>query len=51
MCGIFGIISKKNVNFKDLSILAKNARQRGKDSSGFLEFDGSKFIINRYDLD
>ena len=51
MCGIFGIISEKNVNFKDLSILAKNASQRGKDSSGFLEFDGSKFIINRYDLD
>lgn len=51
MCGIFGVISEKNVNFKDLSILAKNARQRGKDSSGFLEFDGSKFIINRYDLD
>ena len=51
MCGIFGVISERNVNFKDLSILAKNARQRGKDSSGFLEFDGSKFIINRYDLD
>jgi glutamine---fructose-6-phosphate transaminase (isomerizing) len=51
MCGIFGIISEKNINLSDLAILAKNARQRGKDSSGFLEFDGSKFSINRYDFD
>ena len=51
MCGIFGIISNKNVNLKDLSILAKNARQRGKDSSGFLEHDGYQYSINRYDYD
>ena len=48
MCGIFGIISNKNVNLKDLSILVDNARQRGKDSSGFLEYDGFKYSIKRY---
>lgn len=51
MCGIFGIISKSNVNLQDLKILAKNARQRGKDSSGFLTFDGKKYLVNRYDYD
>lgn len=51
MCGIFGIISDSKVNLKKLSILAKNARQRGKDSSGFLESDGLKYTINRYDYD
>ena len=51
MCGIFGIISSSNINLKELSILAKNARQRGKDSSGFLKYDGFKYSINRYDND
>jgi glucosamine--fructose-6-phosphate aminotransferase (isomerizing) len=51
MCGIFGIISSRDVNFKDLSILADNARQRGKDSSGFLEYDGFKYSISRHDYD
>jgi hypothetical protein len=51
MCGIFGIISNTNFDFNDLKILAKNARQRGKDSSGFLEFDGFKYSVSRYDLD
>ena len=51
MCGIFGIISNSNINLNDLSILAKHARQRGKDSSGFLEYDGSKYCISRFDSD
>lgn len=51
MCGIFGIISNRDVNLNDLSILADNARQRGKDSSGFLEYDGSKYSISRHDND
>lgn len=51
MCGIFGIISNTNVDSKDLSILARNARQRGKDSSGFMEFDGNRYTIKRYDYD
>jgi len=51
MCGIFGIISNTNFDFNDLKILAKNARQRGKDSCGFLEYDGYKYSVSRYDLD
>jgi glutamine---fructose-6-phosphate transaminase (isomerizing) len=51
MCGIFGIISKVDVNIKDLSILAENARQRGKDSSGYIEYDGNEYSIKRYDFD
>ena len=51
MCGIFGIISNTNVNLKNLEILSENARQRGKDSSGFLEYDGFLYSISRYDSD
>lgn len=51
MCGIFGIISKSNINLKELNVLAKNARQRGKDSSGFIEYDGENYNINRFDYD
>ncbi|MDC0350828.1 hypothetical protein OAM73_03195 [Candidatus Pelagibacter sp.] len=51
MCGIFGIISNTNFDSKDLLTLAKNARQRGKDSSGFMEFDGNRYTIKRYDYD
>ena len=41
MCGIFGIISPSNINYKDLKILANHARQRGKDSSGYIEYSES----------
>lgn len=51
MCGIFGIISDTNINLNELAILAKHARQRGKDSSGFLQFDGSDYSISRHDSD
>lgn len=51
MCGIFGIISNNKVNSKHLSILSDNARQRGKDSSGFLEFDGHNYSVSRFDFD
>ena len=51
MCGIFGIISDKNINSKDLLILAENARQRGKDSSGFIEYDGKDYAVKKYDFD
>ena len=51
MCGIFGIISNKSVDLKDLAILARNARQRGKDSSGFIEYNNDKYSIKRYDYD
>lgn len=51
MCGIFGIISDKNLINKDLLILAENARQRGKDSSGFIEYDGTDYTVKKYDFD
>lgn len=51
MCGIFGIIAKSKINFKELNILADNARQRGKDSSGYLEYFDENYIINRFDYD
>mgnify|MGYP001398101214 CR=1 FL=1 len=51
MCGIFGIISNSGVNLRDLRSLAKNARQRGKDSSGFIEYNDEKYRIKRYDYD
>ena len=51
MCGIFGIISNSGLNLKDMAILAKNARQRGKDSSGFIEYDNNKYNIKRFDYD
>ena len=34
MCGIFGIVSQKNIRTDELSILAHHAEQRGRDSSG-----------------
>lgn len=51
MCGIFGIISDKILNKSELKILSDNARQRGKDSSGYLEYYENKYIINRFDHD
>ena len=51
MCGIFGIISNTKINFKEIKILAKHARQRGKDSSGYIEYFDNKYSIKRYDCD
>ncbi len=51
MCGIFGIISPSNINYKDLKILANHARQRGKDSSGYIEYSDAKYFITRFDHD
>ena len=51
MCGIFGIISDVKLDFKDVGILAKHARQRGKDSSGYIEYHNNKYSIKRYDHD
>ena len=36
MCGIFGIVSSQEVSNIDLKTLAVYARQRGRDSSGFV---------------
>lgn len=49
MCGIFGIISSKSINKKDFRILVKHSQQRGKDSSGLIFTEGSKYIVTRAD--
>ena len=48
MCGIFGIISNnsKAINKKDALCLISAARQRGKDSSGFLYRSNTGISIN-----
>ena len=51
MCGIFAIISNTPVDSKELKFLAENARQRGKDSSGYIEYFQNKYFIHRYDYD
>ena len=46
MCGIFGIITANPSGFEDIRSLARNAEQRGKDSSGLLYHqDGSYKVI------
>lgn len=49
MCGIFGIISSSLVNRKEFEILARHAQQRGKDSSGLIVYDTSKYRVYRAD--
>ncbi len=49
MCGIFGQISKNNINKEKLDTLVKHSMQRGVDSSGLVYFDGSAYQIKRAD--
>ncbi|WP_375170189.1 hypothetical protein [Marinobacter sp.] len=51
MCGIFGIISSKAVDQKDLSYLAEHARQRGRDSSGLIFQGKDSYEVHRADFD
>ena len=53
MCGIFGIIASQDVSEQDLKILATHARQRGRDSSGFIFSDkqGKCLTVSRADFD
>jgi glucosamine 6-phosphate synthetase-like amidotransferase/phosphosugar isomerase protein len=51
MCGIFAIITDKNINLNDAKILANHTRQRGKDSSGFLSYDNRKYFVDKFDFD
>ena len=51
MCGIFGIISKNEINLIHLKKLALHARQRGRDSSGLLYLEGDSCIVKRADYD
>jgi len=47
MCGIFGIVSTGNVIHKEVSLLARYAQQRGKDSSGLLYISGDQYNLVR----
>jgi glucosamine--fructose-6-phosphate aminotransferase (isomerizing) len=49
MCGIFGIISTKTVIRSELEVLARHARQRGKDSSGLIFHDRVRYSVCRAD--
>jgi glutamine---fructose-6-phosphate transaminase (isomerizing) len=51
MCGIFGIVSSGNLSIKDLRTLAKHARQRGRDSSGFFLYHDGRPKVFRADYD
>ena len=51
MCGIFGVISKEEVDKKNLLILAKHSRQRGSDSSGLVFSNENGYKITRADYD
>lgn len=51
MCGLFGGISAGELDWKKVLILAKHARQRGKDSSGIVLFANQKYEVNRADND
>lgn len=49
MCGIFGVISQGEVKSSSLYKLIKHSQQRGKDSSGLVYLDKSKYKIARAD--
>jgi len=49
MCGIFGQISKENINKKNFKKLVKHSEQRGVDSSGLIYYENGKYNIARAD--
>lgn len=51
MCGIFGMIGRKEINKKDLKLLVKHSQQRGKDSSGLIFLKNNQYQIYRADYD
>ena len=51
MCGIFGTIKNGQINKNYIKILAKHARQRGRDSSGLVKYDIRGYTISRADFD
>lgn len=51
MCGIFGIISDGIDQSASLRLLANHARQRGKDSSGLIEYSEDTYRVKRADYD
>lgn len=51
MCGIFGIISKSSWPESELTILAKHAQQRGRDSSGLIFVKDNAYHVKRADYE
>ena len=51
MCGIFGQISKNQINERNFNTLVKHSKQRGKDSSGLVYYKGGNYQICRADYD
>lgn len=51
MCGVFGYISGKDIVKNEFDILAKHARQRGRDSSGLMTYSNGKYSIYKADYD
>jgi len=51
MCGIFGVISESSINKEHLKTLVHHARQRGRDSSGFVVVENSVYKVYRADYD
>lgn len=49
MCGIFGIIAVGPIKKNEVAALVTHAQQRGKDSSGFMLFDGVQYQVHRAD--
>ncbi len=51
MCGIFGLISDREIESDHLRQLALHARQRGRDSSGLIYHDHDGYKVKRSDYD
>lgn len=51
MCGIFGSISKSNINVSNINKLALHSQQRGKDSSGLIYFSSNTYKVVRADFE
>jgi len=49
MCGIFGIISKEEINLKSFKKLANLSERRGRDSSGILFFNDETYSVRKAD--
>ncbi len=51
MCGIFGIVGATAVDKNQLETLVKQARQRGRDSSGLMYLKNEEYFVSRADYD
>ena len=51
MCGIFGQITSSKINKSEISILANQSKQRGKDSSGLVYFENFKYKVAKADFE